>query len=396
MKNKFVSILSIVFLTILGVNNSCAAAQREYKFTPVIDNKTRIEIARTLIPNDFNAKTDVIWERNFEQPALIYIKTNSNNEDVSFFYSSAKSFADSIQEKRTNDVNQQDNFLKVFKKNFYTPEQYVLYTINDLNPGVTDIKLEFEDKGSKELLDYLTGEMYQKIFQKETDVKTDKRASEIKITNPYIQPYIATYSYNIGEKSYKQTFITMFSSITFDYTSKTSYDKFETITKKLWTNNGFYSYRAEKDKYEKYLDDFIVFVSNSVINQKTKDTMELVKKEMNIELNPSYRDIYSGSSLKQLPSDLFKRYYIGGFPDYSEREDAKKPNLEEIRWLSWKLAPQKQYTYRKITNLWRQSIYIPQQYKYVYYNMFSGKLYISTENVKLKGKWTKLKPLLKN
>ena len=126
-------------------------------------------------------------------------------------------------------------------------------------------------------------------------------------------------------------------------------------------------------------------------NQKAKDAVQRVKIQMSIELNPSFRDYHTGSPLKNLPSDLFRRYYSGGTADYGEDEEMIIPNLNEIRWLTTYLNNQSCFDYKKISSLWKQKLYVPQKYKYVYYNTVKQELIISETKQNLKGLWIKLK-----
>lgn len=391
MKNKLVTILMLM-IAVFSVLPCFAGQTAEYKFVPIKDGKTNIEIARTLVPDNFEVKSTVTWERNFKEPALITISANSKDDEILFFFSSAKSYVDISSDNYTNlHAGKQDPTLRVFRKKFLLPEEYIFETVSSTNPSASEIKLISSDSCSQELVDYLTSELYQSITEIEVNTKTDKRASKIKITSPLVKPYIATYTYKIGEKLYKQTFITMFTSMDFNYTAKTSYDDYETIVKKLWRNSGFYSFRAEEKLYDKYLEDFVIFMSNSMINQKAQEAVEQVKKQMVMEINPSYVDIHTGSRLKKLPSELFRRYYSGGAPDYSEEQSAQKPTIQETRWLSEVFMPQTCFNYRKITNIWRQNVYVPKKYTNVYYNTIGETIVISTDKQKLNGAWIKLK-----
>lgn len=93
-----------------------------------------------------------------------------------------------------------------------------------------------------------------------------------------------------------------------------------------------------------------------------------------------------------MPSDLFRRYYFGGKADYSEFIPFQKPNIENSRWMSELFSPQVSFEFRKMSNLWRQKIYVPEKYKFVYYHNIDEIFVASTEKQQLKGAWTTLKP----
>lgn len=386
-------ILSVLFLLMIIMAKPVNAEQfDEYKFVPIQDSKTNIEFARTIIPKDFNLKTEIIWERNYEEPAQLAIFADSKDNTVSFFYSSAKTYVDLLSENETiYSSKKQDAAHKVFIKKYISPNEYILEKIKTDNPQVVDIKLEDEKEFPEELINYLISNFYQKTNELTINVKNDKKASKVTITNLKVQPYIALYSYKIGEKSYKQLFLTMFTSRDYNYTHKTSYDEYKTTIKRIWRNNGFYSYRAEDKFYNKYLNSFVIFIADSMINQKTKEALERTKKQMARELIPTASNYVS--SRKKMPSDLFRIYYEGGAADYSESISGKIPVLDDVRWLSNYIIPQKCFKYRKMTNLWYQSLYVPEKYTNVYYNTLKETLILSNGKQKLKGHWVSLKPL---
>ena len=45
-----------------------------------------------------------------------------------------------------------------------------------------------------------------------------------------------------------------------------------------------------------------------------------------------------------------------------------------------------------MTNLWRQCLYVPEQYTNIYYNTLEKTFVLSKEKQKLKGSWIRLKP----
>ena len=127
-------------------------------------------------------------------------------------------------------------------------------------------------------------------------------------------------------------------------------------------------------------------------NNKAVNALEHVKQEMVIELNPYFVDYNKKSTLKNRPSDLFRRYFEVGLPDYSYIDSMIKPTLSQVRWLVNVIVPQSEFSYRKINQVWRQKFYVPQKFEYVYMNKTDGSWVISTENQNLKKGWITLKP----
>lgn len=391
MKKYFLNIILTLTLVLAAI--PVFADTIKYKFVPVNDPKTKIEFARAAVPTDFSVTSDVTWERNVENPAQIVVTAKNEDDDVMFFFSSEKSYVDVNSDKQAKlNSGKEDITLRVFKKKFQTPENYVFEIVNTTNPNAQNIKLVFEKTCSDELSDYLIREMYGKISKIESKAKADKRSTKIRITNPYIKPYIATYSFDMNGKKYKQTFVTMFTSLDFEYAIKNSDGESDTAIKKLWKNAGFYTFRSVESKYDKYFDDFLVFISDSMFNQKTLEALDGVKMQMIAELSPSYRDPRTGSRMRNMPSDLFRRYYFGGKADYSEFIPFQKPNIENSRWMSELFSPQVSFEFRKMSNLWRQKIYVPEKYKFVYYHNIDEIFVASTEKQQFKGAWTTLKP----
>ena len=391
MKKYFLNIILTLTLVLAAI--PVFADTIKYKFVPVNDPKTKIEFARAAVPTDFSVTSDVTWERNVENPAQIVVTAKNEDDDVMFFFSSEKSYVDVNSDKQAKlNSGKEDITLRVFKKKFQTPENYVFEIVNTTNPNAQNIKLVSEKTCSDELSDYLIREMYGKISKIESKAKADKRSTKIRITNPYIKPYIATYSFDMNGKKYKQTFVTMFTSLDFEYAIKNSDGESDTAIKKLWKNEGFYTFRSVESKYDKYFDDFLVFISDSMFNQKTLEALDGVKMQMIAELSPSYRDPRTVSRMRNMPSDLFRRYYFGGKADYSEFITFQKPNIENSRWMSELFSPQVSFEFRKMSNLWRQKIYVPEKYKFVYYHNIDEIFVASTEKQQFKGAWTTLKP----
>ncbi len=358
----------------------------KYLTIPVFDNKTELEIARVIVPEEFNVESKTEWTRNFENPVTLVIKASSKEKNIIFSYNSPKSYIDNfgVQEQKNNDF---DTDFKTLCKSAITPIEYLKERIQEENPQAREIKFVSEANLPEGLQEYLIGLMYQRIEELVLIAKTDLKYSNIKILNPEIIPYIATFSYEINEKTYQETFLTMLSSVEYKFTEKNK----KTKSKKLWKINELYSYQTEQDSYDKYFRDFVIFVANSMPNNKAVNALEHVKQEMDIELSPYFVDYNKLSSRKNKPSDLFKRYFEIGLPDYSYTSSMIKPTLSQVRWLVNILEPQTEFYYRNIKQVWQQKYYVPQKYEYVYLNKINGTLLISTEPQKQNKEWITLK-----
>ena len=388
---KFIFNLFLVFVlyAVTAVQGFCANSET-YKFVPIVDKKTKVEFARVLVPEKFNVTSDTTWERDFEEPVYMTVLANSPSDDVAFFYASQKSYID--DEKLVKDSAKKiDTTLHVINKKYVEPEEYITDFILKNAPEAKDIKVYSSKTCQNDLKHYLISELFKEIEDFRTNIKTDRKSSKIEVNNPSVEPYVVTYTYSLNGKNYKQTFITMFTSIDFNITKRTSYDFYETKLKKLWSIVGFYSYRAEEKDYNDHLNDFIIFTANSIANQKAIEAIKCVKSQMVMELNPNFSDVHTGSPLRNLPSDLFRRFYEGGLVVYTEDEPMQKPSIDQIKWLVEYITPLNCYNFSNITKMRNQKLYVPQEYAYVYFNTVKNKVLISRNKPETKGTWVKLK-----
>lgn len=386
----FIMIICIFFQTVLPAISDENA--KYLKFATLKDTKTKAEIARTIIPDKFNIQSDCKWSKNLKSPFVLNILVKSSDNEVKFFYSSQQFFAEDKQ-KVLNKNDENDSFLRVSPKSFSSPEEYIENYINKNYSNITELKVVQKQDCPQEIKEILIENLYQKIEEYRNQSKSDMRITNTKIFAPYSEPYFVTYSYKINNIPYKQTFITMISSIDYEYTKKTNYNKFENFSKKLWTIGDFYSYEVKENDYDKYYDDFMIFVANTIFNNKATEAIELEKKQMIMELNPSFTDIHTGSMLKNMSSELFQRYYEGGKPSYTENKNISltTPSTNNIKWFANTISPFDKYTFNKVVNTRKQAVYIPKQYNYLYYNTLEQKFIFSKNSQKLGNFWIQLK-----
>lgn len=385
---KFLNILFAFILMFAAMPAYCGTA--EFYSIPINDEKTNVELARAVVPEYFDVTSSVLWSRDFENPVKLSFIATSMQDDVIFSYLSKSSYVDILNgEELKND--QYDKDFRTVNKKVTAPDEYIKSIILEEYAEATEITKFSEAKMPQGMDEYLVGLMYEKIDELNITAKADSRYSKIDISNPKIFPYIATFSYELNGKTYYQTFLTVFSSIEYQFTSKKKSDKNRLKDKIFWEMKGLYSYRVEQKNYDKYFEDFVIFVANSMPNNKAVSAVEHVKQQMVIELNPSYFDINKKSGLQNKPSELFGRYFELGLPDYSYVDTMIKPSLSQVRWLVNILEPQNEFSYRNVKQVWRQSFYVPEQYKYVYFNIKDDKWLISTEVKKLDRSWIKLK-----
>lgn len=383
---KFLNILVLLILTAMPVFSDTLT----YSSVPIKDEKTGLEFARAIVSENFNVESNVTWTRDFENPARLFVSAKSNVSDVEFSYLSGKSYVDNLKlvEMKNGEL---DYDFRTTNKKMTSPEEYLKEIILSKYPNATDITTVSSVNMPNGMSEYLMGLMYQRIDELNLTAKADSRYSKIKITNPEIIPCIMTFSYKLNEKTYDEMFLTMFTSVEYQFTGKNKNDKNKIKDKKFWKMNGLYSYKAESKDFEKNFEDFVMFVANSMPNNKAVSALEHVKQEMLIELNPYFVDYNKKSSLKNRPSELFKRYFEVGLPDYSYISSMIKPTLSQVRWLINVVEPQAEFSYRKINQVWRQKIYVPQKYKYVYLQKSDKKLMLSTEFQKPEKGWIVLK-----
>lgn len=361
-----------------------------YSSVPIKDEKTGLEVARVIVPENFNVKSNVIWSRDFENPARLFISAKSNFSDVEFYYLSGKSYVENFQlgEMKNGEF---DYDFRTTNKKVILPEDYLKEIILSRTPKASDIMQIASVSMPNGMQEYLIGLMYQNIDELNLTAKANSRYSKIKVTNPEIIPCIMTFSYKVEEKTYKEMFLTMFTSVEYQFTSKSEKDKNNVKSKKFWKMNEIYAYKTGEKDFERNFDDFTVFAANSMPNNKFVSALEHVKQEMWIETNPYFVDYNKKSSLKNRPSELFKRYFEAGLPDYSYIASMIKPSLSQVRWLVNIIEPQSEFSYRRINQVWRQKIYASKKYSYVYFIKADKKLIFSTEYKKPKKGWIVLK-----
>lgn len=385
---RFFNILFVLAAMFCSTPAFCETV--EFYSVPINDAKNNFEIARAIVPNNFETSSSLIWTRDFENPASFSFSAKSKKEDVVFAYRSKISYVDVLKGKELQNGGFDKDFRTINKK-IILPDEYIKNVIASENATAENITKLSEAIMPEGMNDYLIGLMYEKIEELNITAKADSGYSKISISNPNIVPYIATFSYEIDGKSYYHTFLTVFTSLEYQFTSQKKSDNNETKDKIFWEMKGLYSYRAEQKNYDKYFEDFVIFAANSMPNNKATNAVESVKKEMLIELNPSSFDTNNQHPLQNKPSELFRRYFETGLPDYSYVDTMIKPTLSQVRWLVNILEPQNEFSYKNIKQLWKQSFYTSQKYKYVYYNPKDAKWLLSTEQQKLDRSWIKLK-----
>lgn len=362
-----------------------------YKTVPLIDAKTDAEMARTLVPEKYDVNYDIIWTKDFEQPVSYTVTAKPNDEDTFFFYSSPKTYVQDISDSVEIKKSKIDSLVKITKKKYSSPEDFILELIHTTNPDIEDVKLVLNKDFPTDLTDYLNGEMLKKAEAIQSEIKADLKSTKAIVSSSSAKPYIAVYSFKSNGKMYKQMFLTMFVSLNIEFTKEKGYDEYQTVTKKLWTNTGFYSYRTLDNNFDKNYDDFIVFAANTIPNQKAVSAVNLVKKQMIIELNPSFSDFHTKSRLKHMPSELFRRYYAEGFADYSEDISLKMPTVNNSCWLINFLSPQNCFWYMNFSSVYKQVFYLPEKYEYVCYNPVEKFLSVNTKSNKPNLKYIRLK-----
>lgn len=381
---KFLSILTLMLFGAMPA--FCETLT--YFSVPIKDEKSECEMARVVVPENFEISSDVLWTRDFETPAKITITSKSLNDDVVFGYKSSKSYVDNLNTQELKNGELDYDFRTITKKKPLAND-YFKEIIKEDYPQAKNITFVSEKKMPDGMDEYLIGLMYKKIDELNITAKADSRYAKISITNPEIVPAVSTFSYNLNGKEYYQTFLTVFSSVEYQFLGKNI--KSTMKNKKFWKMKGLYSYRVEPKNYEKYFNDFVIYVANSMPNNKAVMAMGQVKQEMVIELNPYFVDANKQTSLKNKPSELFKRYFEQGLPDYSYTDTMVKPSLTQVRWLANIIDPQNEFSYRSLKQVWRQSFYVPKKYEFVYLNKKQNKWVVSTEAQRFGRGWTKLK-----
>ncbi|MCR5260348.1 MAG: hypothetical protein K6C94_00740 [Candidatus Gastranaerophilales bacterium] len=379
MKNFCIKFLTLIITVIISSLSVFADTDDIYKFCFVEDTKTKKEFARTIVPDDFIVSTSVKWERDYENPVSLTILAQSKDKTTSFLYSSAKTYVDSYADVQ-NVSSPIDTVFLTEKRAFAFPQEFVKELISANNPNAQEVVLVSSFESPEPIKDYLMSEMLKKMDDLKTEAKSDRRFSKVSIGNPYFQPFASTYSYTLNNQTYKQTVIAMISSFDYEFTKKTSVGKFEKFPMKLWFVSDLYVLKAKETDYDKYYEKFIIFVANTMINRKAENSLRLVKQQMKMELSPTYVDVHTGSNLKNLPSDLFNRYYEGGLPLYQEDKDMpmQKPSLQQVRWFTNVIYPQNRYKFVKLPTLWNQPVYVPQKYQCVYFDKVNNRFALGT------------------
>lgn len=381
-KILFSILILLVFLITLNNNNLVYAEQinvKKYKTVPVYDAKTRAELARTIIPEDFVCQSSVQWARDFENPVYYNVLAkNSDGSQLSFF---SKVLNSDVLNDAYADLheNKYDSIFKIFRKKSVTPDDFIYDFLKKDNQGIMNFKLVKKSLFSDSLIDYLENELNSKNLIKLDNYKTDKRFSNLKIVSQKVEPIADIYSFLLNGVEYKQCVITLLFYTDFEITKKTSYDKFETQMIRLWGNSGLFSIKAKADDFDKYFDDFIVFVINTIPGQSAEYAVQRTAYQMKVELNPDFTDIHTGSPLKNLPSDLFMRYYYNAKPDYSLNAPLLMPCCDNSRWIISLFDKPVTYSYRQFNRLNSQVISAPSAFPYVYFNKAKGILILSTE-----------------
>ena len=392
MKKFCIKIFTVLTVFVLSSMTVLAESADLYKFYFAEDSKTKKEIARTIVPDDFVVSTSVKWARDYENPLAMTILAQSKDRTVTFFFSSAKTYIDNYEVTPSSD-SETDTIFMTEKKAFVFPQDFVTGMISRNNPQVKDITLVSSFECSADVKSYLMAEMYDKIDNLKADAKSDRRFSKVMLGNPYIQPFSSTYMFNIGNDAYKQTVIAMISSVDYEFTKKTGLGKFEKFPGRLWFVSDYYILKAKAVEYDEYYEKFIVFVANTIMNKKAENSLQLVKQQMKMELSPTFTDVHTGSNLRNLPSDLFNRYYEGGLPSYLEDKNSpmQKPSIEDVKWFSNIIHPQNRYKFVKIPTLWNQPVYVPQKYQYIYYDKVNNRFAICETEKAFDKNWIQLK-----
>ncbi|MGN0004876.1 MAG: hypothetical protein ACI37Z_02700 [Candidatus Gastranaerophilaceae bacterium] len=383
---KKLLVFCFIFLAFIQCNLKSYAKEyneRIYKVIPIVETKTDSEILRAIIPQNFDVNYDFLWQKDYEEPLSYSITAKSKDDDAFFFYSCPKTYVDDISDLEANVKKSPiDSVMRISRKKYSSPENFIFELVHSVNPNASSVEIISSKNFSKELKDYLSDEIMRKAIEMQEELKTDRKSSMVTVSNALAEPYAALYSFKIGNKTYKQMFITMFISMDINFTHKNGLDNYKTVTKKLWTNTGLYSFRTLAENYDKYYDDFMVFAANSSPNQKAAYALKMTKRQMEIELSPSYYDYNTGSRLRNMPSELFRRYYSGGMADYSSEYDLQRPIISNASWLINTIEPQSVFSYRNISSVYKQKFYVPGKYKYFYYNPIKHIITINKNNQK--------------
>lgn len=378
--------LVFLFLTFILFSASVFAEQL-YKACPIIDNKTDIELLRVIVPEEFQVQSNVLWTKNIETPLSVKVKAENPTKTALFYYLSPKTFIviSDVEDEAilTSDI---DSITNIKIENDEKTEYFLKRIIYSISPEAKDIKLVSQKNFSEDLKKYLLEEFYKKSSKHKNKMKINKRIINSDQINYFVNPVYDTYSFNENGKEYIQCFITMSAGFDYKYILINSEEE---RSGKIIENYGVFSYKAEKAVFDKYQNDFLIFTANTMFNRKTSDALDFIKTQMYIELNPFYRDSATGKKTKNIPLNLFAKYYIGGRADYAEYIPMQIPYPGDVRWIITLDKKFEKFDYKTITDIWKQKIYTT--YPNAYYNKKSKQFSFEKADSKIKKPWKKLK-----
>jgi len=376
----------IILFFVLVLFNTSVFAEQLYKSCPIIDNKTDIELLRVIIPEEFQVKSNILWSRNIATPVSVKVKAENPEKTALFYYLSPKTFVvmSNVEDEKILSSNI-DTITNIKIENDEKTEFFIKRILYSLSPDAKNIKLVSQKTISEDLRKYLLEEFYKKSLKHKNNMKINKRIFNSEQNNHFVNPVYSTYSFSENGKEYIQTFITMSAGLDYKYTLANSDEE---RSGKIIENYGVFSYKAEKSTFEKYQNDFLIFVANTMFNRKAIDALDFIKIQMSIELNPMYRDLKTGKKTKNIPSNLFVKYYIGGKSDYAEYIPLHVPYPGDVRWIITLDNNFEKFDYKTITDVWKQKIYTT--YPNAFYNK-ETKQFSFEKSDKVKRPWKKLK-----
>ena len=377
------NIVTFVFILLLTAN--FADSEQLYKSYPVVDYKTDIELMRTLIPDDFTAQSKVVWSRNIETPLSVKITAENPEKHIVFDYVSPKTYTviPKISDSKILSSDM-DKLTNIHIKNEQTAVDVMKNLISETSPQAESIELISEKTFSKDVLDYMLNLFYQKTQSYyKNNMKMNENISNISITKQFFTPNYCTFSYKENGKEYMQTFVT--ANAGFEYDIAVTKPVKERKSGKIIENYGIFSYKAPKYEYENYKNEFLIFAANTMFNRKTPDTLERVKIQRFIELSPTF----SQKRKKEIPSNLFIKYYSGGKADYAEYSAAQIPQLDDVRWIIMTDNKFEKFDYRTLFDVWRQKIYTTSAS--AFYNRRTKEFLLDEPQNELSFPWVQLK-----
>ena len=138
---KFFNLLFLI--TVMLLSSPAFSETSEYSFVHIKDEKTGFEIARAIVPENFEVISNVEWTRDFENPARFSYVAKSNSDDVSFSYLSEKAYVDVLQGKELKNGEFDSDFRTVNKKKILASD-YIKEVILSDYPQASDIALVAE------------------------------------------------------------------------------------------------------------------------------------------------------------------------------------------------------------------------------------------------------------